>query len=132
MQADPNSHPDSEKITEVKQPRSSKHFFVGDSGRRSFLKGAGLFTTAGVVAGVVGTPFASKKGGDLVQAQDVVGKFDYTKFREKAYQVRVAAAKANRDIPIPPHPTNGDEAKYANKIATDTRGLPHNQLAKWI
>ena len=130
MQADPNSHSDSEKITKVKQPRGSKHLFVGDSGRRSFLKGAGLFTTAGVVAGVVGTPFASNKRGDLVQAQDVVGKFDYPNFREKAYQVRLAAAKANRDIPIPPHPTNGDEAKYANKIATDTRGLPHNQLGE--
>jgi membrane-associated phospholipid phosphatase len=132
MPSDPNSH----EITPEKQPREanggSKRFFLGRGSRRSFLGSAGLFTAASVVTGVFGSTISFKQEGEFVQAQDVVGKFkfDYAKFREKAYQVRVAAAKANRDIPIPPHPTNGDEAKYANKIATDTRGLPHNQLGE--
>ncbi len=47
-------------------------------------------------------------------------------FRERAFKVRVAAAQANRDTPILPHPTNGDEARYANYIGSDTRGLPHD------
>ncbi|MGG5890944.1 hypothetical protein ACLF3G_28075 [Falsiroseomonas sp. HC035] len=30
------------------------------------------------------------------------------------------------EIPVAPHPANDDEARYANKIGTDTRALPHN------
>ncbi|MFZ8329851.1 phosphoesterase, partial [Staphylococcus aureus] len=29
-------------------------------------------------------------------------------------------------VPIPPHPTNGDQQRYPNAIGSDTRGLPHN------
>lgn len=131
MLEDPNFHQDTE-IPKSGQPRNSKRLSVGSSSRRSFLGRAGLFTAASVVTGVLGSTISWKEKGEVAQAQDAVGrfKFDYPKFREKAYQVRVTAAKANRDLPIPPHPTNGDEAKYPNKIATDTRGLPHNQLGE--
>ena len=38
------------------------------------------------------------------------------------------SARANNEkIPIAPHPTNGDEARYTNKIGSDTRGLPHDK-----
>jgi hypothetical protein len=134
MPVDPNSHQSSEQnalvaseTTQVKRPR---RFLFGGASRRSFLGRAGLFTTASVVAGVLGSPLASKKGEDIVQAKEPAGKSDHSNLREKAFQVRTTAAKNNREIPIPPHLTNGDEAKYANKIATDTRGLPHNQLGE--
>lgn len=129
MLEDSNS-PQETETPNTKQPRDSKRLFGRRNGRRLFLGRAGLFTAASVITGVLGSTVSWKREGEFAQAQDVVGKFDYAKFREKAYQVRVAVAKANRDIPIPPHPTNGDEAKYANKIATDTRGLPHNQLGE--
>ncbi|OUL27345.1 twin-arginine translocation pathway signal protein [Nostoc sp. RF31YmG] len=134
MPVDPNSHQSSEQdalvsseTTKVKHPR---RFLIGGASRRSFLGRAGLFTTASVVAGVLGSPLAYKKGEGIAQAKEPLGKFDHNNLREKAFQVRTTAAKVNREIPIPPHPTNGDEAKYANKIATDTRGLPHNQLGE--
>ncbi|MEZ2143409.1 twin-arginine translocation pathway signal protein [Bradyrhizobium sp. DN5] len=47
-------------------------------------------------------------------------------FRERAFKIRVAAAQANRDAPVLPHPTNGDEERYPNHIGSDTRGLPHD------
>ncbi|MEH1922100.1 vanadium-dependent haloperoxidase [Nostoc sp.] len=140
MQADPNSHQDSEKNaqadSEIRQTKQfqtnagSRRLSLGRASRRSFLGRAGLFSAASVVAGVFSSSFSSKKGENIVQAQEPAVKPNYSDLREKAFQVRTTAAKVNREIPIPPHPTNGDEAKYANKIATDTRGLPHNQLGE--
>ncbi|ACC84735.1 hypothetical protein [Nostoc punctiforme] len=135
MQVDPNSHQGSEQDTQanserekLKQPRvNSKRFFGSHASRRSFLGRAGLFSAASLVAGVFGSPFSSKKGEDVVQAQDINRRynrpFNYNSFVDKAYRVRVEAARVERSIPIPPHPTNGDEERYANKIGSDSRGL---------
>lgn len=95
---------------------------VGAASRRSFLLHSSIFTASSVVAGVVGLKFSAKKG----QAQ-ASASLANNKFAEKAYRIRVAAAEANRQIPIAPNPTNGDEERYPNKIGSDTRGLPHNQ-----
>src|SRR5215472_7314112 len=48
-------------------------------------------------------------------------------FRRRAIEVRDKCARAGDAIPIAPHPTNGDEARYPNKIGSDTRGLPHDK-----
>jgi hypothetical protein len=142
MQPDPNSHQSSEpdaqansEIDKLKQPSvASKRLFGSSASRRSFLGRAGLFSAASVVAGVLGSPFSSKNGGDIVQAQDSNRRyhraFDYNRFVDKAYRVRVEAARLERSVPIPPHPTNGDEERYSNKIGSDSRGLPHNRLGE--
>jgi hypothetical protein len=138
MQVDPNSHEGSEQDTQassedkLKQTRvANKRFFGSHASRRSFLGRAGLFSAASVVAGVLGSPFSLKKGGDIVQATDINRRynqpFDYRRFVDKAYRVRLEAAALERNIPIPPHPTNGDEERYPNKIGSDSRGLPHNE-----
>ncbi|MFW9262483.1 twin-arginine translocation pathway signal protein [Nostoc sp. KVJ20] len=141
MQVDPNSHKGSEQDTQassedkLKQtPIANKRFFGSHASRRSFLGRAGLFSAASVVAGVLGSPFSLKKGGDIVQATDINRRynrpFDYRRFVDKAYRVRLEAAALERNIPIPPHPTNGDDERYPNKIGSDSRGLPHNQLGE--
>jgi hypothetical protein len=74
--------------------------------------------------------FSSVKKGNIVFAQEKgsrVRVFNYDNFVQKAYQVRVEAAKNQLEFGIPSHPTNGDEERYSNKIATDTRGLPHDE-----
>ena len=48
----------------------------------------------------------------------------------KTYRLRVDRAKENDERPLPPHHDNGDESRYANKIGTDTRGLPHNSIGE--
>lgn len=128
MQLNPNSHQDSQqpRVANAGDKRSSS----GRFSRRLFLGRSSLLTAAGFVAGVTGVSLSGKQGEDIVQAQDIVGRGNYTKWLEKAYKVRVAAAKANQDIPIPPHPTNGDEERYPNKIGSDSRGLPHNKLGE--
>lgn len=94
--------------------------------RRSFLGHAGIFTATSVVAGVIGSPFSSKPGGNAAQARSI-RLFNYDQFSQKAYKVRVQAAQTQLDFGVPPHPTNSDEERYPNKIATDTRGLPHDE-----
>jgi hypothetical protein len=144
MEPDRNSHQIPQENTQVQNETASPHsrnsrkrlgrFFLGDGvNRRSFLRNASFFTATSVIAGVIGSPFGSSKKEDIVQAQQIASSrngfkdFEYTKFRQRAFQVRVQAAQNNQQIEIPPHLTNGDEERYANKIATDTRGLPHNQ-----
>jgi len=46
--------------------------------------------------------------------------------RNQAYQVRHQTAVAEKNIPLPPHPTNGDEDLYTNKIGNYSKALPHN------
>ncbi|HEX6292080.1 MAG TPA: vanadium-dependent haloperoxidase [Herpetosiphonaceae bacterium] len=49
---------------------------------------------------------------------------------DRARQIRVAAADFQRSQPLGTHPDNGDEARYANKIASSTKALPHNTLGE--
>jgi len=134
MQTNPNKHVETQEI----EPNfSSRHSFLSYGSRRSFLGRISLFTAATFVSGTIGTNISRNKTGEIAQAANVAAEpemlqlrsklFDYSKLREKAYQIRITAAKDNREVPIPPHPTNGDEELYPNKIATDTRGLQHNQ-----
>ncbi|MBW4636233.1 MAG: hypothetical protein KME30_31440 [Iphinoe sp. HA4291-MV1] len=141
MSSEPTSHQASQKNIQEQSEKtnpnqniasaSSRRQLFSRVGRRAFLGRAGLLTATatGVVTGVIGSPFSSKKRRDIVQAQDIVGQFnfDYTGFSQKAYQVRVQAAQLELELGVPPHPTNGDEERYPNKIATDTRGLPHDE-----
>lgn len=133
MQPDPTSDQASQQTNLSHSTSEVKPLGVSNAGRkrhflrrRSFLGHAGIFTAASVVAGVIGSPFSSKTGGNAAQARSI-GPFNYDQFSQKAYQVRVQAAQTELDFGVPPHPTNGDEERYPNKIATDTRGLPHSE-----
>lgn len=116
----PESNPES--IKKVRSPKER----LGAS-RRKFLGRVGLFTASTAVAGVI-TPSLFKNQENTAQAEPI-SKFTGHDFPARAYQVRIKCAEHLKQ-PIPNHPTNGDEAKYPNKIATDTRGLPHNQLGE--
>src|SRR5207245_3663071 len=41
----------------------------------------------------------------------------------KSFALRVSAAGNEARIPVPPHTTNGDEARYSDKCATYSKGL---------
>lgn len=49
---------------------------------------------------------------------------------QKAYALRQNRAKLQLDLPLPAHPTNGDEDTYAKRIGNFSKGLPHNQLGE--
>jgi hypothetical protein len=49
---------------------------------------------------------------------------------EQAYQIRVASAVREKNALPAAHPVNGDEDRYPGKIASYSKGLPHNQLGE--
>jgi hypothetical protein len=58
------------------------------------------------------------------------GRGDDQQRREEAFQVRLRAALDEKQRPVPDHPSNGDEDLYPNKIASYSKGLPHNDLGE--
>ncbi len=50
--------------------------------------------------------------------------------RQEAYQLRIEAARNERDQPVPDHVSNGDETTYASRIGNFTKGLPHNEIGE--
>ena len=92
--------------------------------RRSLLGGAGIAVGAAVLASPPSMPGIAPAAAQPVSAEprplDVA-------FNRRAFEVREACASHNAKIPIAPHPSNGDEARYTNKIGSDSRGLPHDK-----
>lgn len=100
--------------------------------RRGFLGQAGAGLTALAVGGNAAAQATAAAGSGPAGA---AGDYDEA-FRQRTHKVRIELARANAEVPIPPHPTNGDEARYPNKIGSDSRALPHNargevDLAAW-
>jgi membrane-associated phospholipid phosphatase len=52
--------------------------------------------------------------------------------RRRAYQIRQQAALYQRNLPLPPHPTNGDEELYPNQIGSYAKALPHTPLGEVV
>ena len=49
---------------------------------------------------------------------------------EQAYQIRVYLGLAREKCSAAAHPVNGDEDRYPGKIASYSKGLPHNKLGE--
>jgi hypothetical protein len=103
--------------------------------RRGFLGASGLAAAAAVAAGTAGlvgleplAPGGSSAAADFIPFPDTSGPG--TGRREQSYEVRVDAAEYNRELPVPLHPTNGDESLYPTKIGNYTKGLPHNSFGE--
>ncbi|WP_244469633.1 twin-arginine translocation signal domain-containing protein, partial [Bradyrhizobium japonicum] len=92
--------------------------------RRSLLGGTGIAVGAAVLASPPSMPgFAPA----LAQPVNADTRPLDAAFKHRAFGVRVVCASNNEKIPIAPHPANGDEARYSNKIGSDSRGLPHDK-----
>lgn len=117
------------------------------SSRRKFLGQASAATAAMVAAGAVGLePLL----GSAAQAQNPEifrgtrplddqrslthkggrptddGALAGVRRADRAFEIRVEAARRQRSVSIPAHPDNGDEARYENRIGSYTKGLRHN------
>jgi hypothetical protein len=91
--------------------------------RRTLLGGA-VIAVGAVLAPPLGMPAIAPAAAQAVSTNP--RPLDAA-FRRRALEVREACARAFDAIPIAPHPANGDEARYPNKIGSDTRGLPHDK-----
>jgi hypothetical protein len=90
--------------------------------RRTFLSYLGAAPTLAAVAGaeLVSTASAFADTGPLNASQR----------RHRAFVIRRDAAIFQRDAPPTPSISNGDEDAYANRIASYSKGLPHNDLGE--
>ena len=59
-----------------------------------------------------------------------LGPLNAAERRHRAFVLRRDAAIYQRDAPPTPSISNGDEEAYANRIASFTKGLPHNDLGE--
>src|SRR5262245_9128992 len=82
----------------------------GSLSLRTLLNAVAL-AAVGAAAGIAGTslPIANSEAQAQTAAQAAGAGVQNEAFRQKAHDVRVAAAAANREVAVPPHPTNGDE-----------------------
>ena len=126
------SQPDEEK-SENSKPASKT-----SRSRRSFL---GKAAAATVAAGLIGLPKLAAQvseipaddppggGGSITDcpAGCEQGPLTGVNRADTAYKRRVSAALYERNMPIPSHPCNGDEARFAaqNYFASYSKGLPH-------
>jgi hypothetical protein len=92
------------------------------SNRRKFLSylGAAPALTAFAGAGLVSSPSAFADTGPL----------DASQRRHRAFVIRRDAAIFQRDATPTPSVSNSDEDAYANRIASFSKGLPHNDLGE--
>ena len=92
--------------------------------RRTLLGGAGIAVGAAVLAS---PPSMSGIAPAAAQTVSADSRPLDAAFMRRAFEVREVCATNNAKIPIAPHPANGDEARYTNKIGSDSRGLPHDK-----
>lgn len=95
--------------------------------RRAFLEQLGSMTAATLTVGVVGSSLPVDSLASAAAATGM-GPDDAHDRRWQAYKLRHEAAMAHSNHPFPSFPTNGDEEAYPNKIASYTKGLPHNDV----
>ena len=93
--------------------------------RRTFLEQLGGVTAATLGASALSLPAV----GSLTTAANAaeMGSGDSSDRRWQAYRLRQDAAMAHSNQPFPSFATNGDEEAYPNKIASYTKGLPHDE-----
>src|SRR5262245_57601607 len=109
-------------------------------GRRFFLGAAAALITASVagrsaLAATTAEPAAVSPAASGIVPQDIapetdIGPLTGHKRAKQASSLRIGAAKAELQLPVADHPTNGDEQLYANKIGNFSKGLPHNNLGE--
>lgn len=115
---DTNSQP-----TDAADEGASVHPDQPPLSRRRFL---GRTAAIGATAALGGTTFDLPLGalGRAAGATEI-GPVTGAARADAARSVRVAAADFQRRIPLPAHPDNGDEGRYADRWASFTKALQH-------
>ena len=108
----PDHHPD---VEEPQKQQEQKAKVANSVSRRGFLARVGGVAAASVAVDTLG--FARLRVGTTA-AEAAIGPDKPKKRRERAYKIRRDTARFQRDLPLPEHLDNGDEALFANKIGS--------------
>lgn len=94
--------------------------------RRRFLGQLGIGA-----ASIATLTTARATAGNVPPGKDVGSSVGYQSFRQaRAYEIRLAAAEMARNRAPVAHVNNGEEMLYGNRIASYSKGLPHNSLGE--
>ncbi len=110
-----------------KPPATAK---IDSPSRRSFLGKLGGVATVAMAAGGITTfePFLGGK--ESIARADEIGPLGDQARADASYNLRVAQATTQHNLPLLPHPSNTDESLYADKGATFTKALPHDNYGR--
>lgn len=103
---------------------SHSHVSVG---RRQFLGNVAEAAAASLVTAEVGQASPT-----LLSGLPDGGEKKSDRRIEQAYEMREQAALYQKRLPVSAQATNGDENLYVGKIASYTKGLPHDELGRVI
>jgi membrane-associated phospholipid phosphatase len=109
--------------------QSAVHYLSGGYGRREFLTRV-LGVTAASIAGLRAVSGGDNESHGAEAGSDAGLPKGALKRREQAYKIRYDAAVCEKSQPIAPHPDNGDDNRFENKIGSYSKGLPHNEVGE--
>jgi hypothetical protein len=103
----------------------------GPVDRRGFLSRSFGLGAAGLA---LGTRSAAQSvggvGGAIACPKEYLGPLNANQRRRESYNRRVEAARDERDMPLPCHDRNNDEALYADQRASYSKGLVHDAIGE--
>jgi hypothetical protein len=119
MPQEPTQHqpPLDEQLHDVQE----QHNEPATTSRRRFILGLGAAAAFAGTAGL-GSVVRESEAAALPLPQ----QFNGGPRVARSFTVRLGAAVAEASIPIPPHPSNGDENRYSNRMGNYSKGLPHD------
>ena len=102
------------------------------SSRRTFLGTLGGAAAAIMTAGGITAiePVVAGKSGEA--RADEIGPLSDQGRADASFNLRVNQATTQHNLPLVTHPVNGDEALYADKGATFTKCLPHDNFGRVV
>lgn len=101
--------------------------------RRAFFGHVRKITAASIAVGSIGLPPLLQGCNESAEGQELpceIGPQTGSVRADAALQVRLDAAGDERNVPIPDHPCNRDEARYEKKIGNYSKGLRHNSIGE--
>jgi hypothetical protein len=100
-----------------------------EQNRREFFRRLGSGVVVATGAGVM-PALASAESREALKLDDLTGQVGGITRALRAYQIREQAARREMLLADPQQTNNGDEDLYPNKIASYSKGLPHNNLGE--
>ena len=107
-------------VTETGKPSGNNAAKV--SSRRKFLGQVGAALAGGAVLGKAAVASAQDYNRAVGDTNALLSGMSDPRVRQ-SFALRVEAATRDALIPVPPHTTNGDEARYPDKSGTYTKGI---------
>ena len=107
-------------VTEIGKPSGNNAAKV--SSRRKFLGQVGAALAGGAVLGKAAVASAQDYNRAVGDTNALLGG-GFDPRVTQSFAIRIGAATAEAQIPVPPHTTNGDEARYPDKSGTYSKGI---------